>query len=295
MPGLVAVFSAYLCLMLFSAPWVRAAAHEDASQSTEDPAPAQSGSLSVLNYNVHGLPAGFARDRPRWRVERIAPLLSAYEVVALQETFSVHKALDARLQFTSAVHARERRCGVPSGPGLSTYASLPVVESLFVPFRHCHGVFAHANDCLANKGLLLTRIKLPGAAAEVVDFYNLHLDAGGHPGDEAARAKQAEVLIEAISKHSAGHAVVIVGDINESGQGPVSEALNEHGFQESCERSPCEQGSAIERFYIRSGLGVALRAVSWSSESAFVDEQGRPLSDHPALALKLHWSIAEAR
>jgi hypothetical protein len=251
--------------------------------------------IRLLNYNVHGLPAGFAGDRPRWRMKRISPLLPAYQLVALQETFSVHKQLDSQLQFESAVHARQRRCGIPSGPGLSTYSSLPVLESLFVPFVHCHGVFGYANDCLANKGLLLTRIELPGAFGQVVDFYNLHLDAGDHPGDSAARAKQAATLIAAISEHSDGHAVVVVGDMNESGDGPVSAALSAHGFEESCERNPCAKGSAIERFYIRSGLGVVLRADSWSREAAFVDEHGRPLSDHPALALDLTWFITEAR
>jgi len=280
-------------MLLVLAPWVCAGAQEvggtpEASISLE-----RSGELSLLNYNVHGLPPGLGGNRPHWRMRRIAPLLSEYQIVALQETFSVHRALDRQLEFASSVHGTERRCGVPAASGLSTYAKLPIQESFFVPFEHCHGFLAHANDCLANKGLLLTRLELPGTGGNGIDVYNLHLDAGTHPGDIAARAKQVEVLLGAIADHSSSRAVVVVGDVNEAGSGPVTAALTGVGFEESCEHSPCDEGSRIERFYLRSGEDVSLRAVSWAQESVFVDDRGRPLSDHPALALRLGWSIAE--
>ena len=249
------------------------------------------GQLSLLNYNVHGLPAGLAGDRPNWRMGRIAPLLSEHQVVALQETFSVYRTLDKQLAFPTSVHARQRRCAVPPGPRQSTYAQTAIQESLFVPFGHCHGVFGYANDCLANKGLLLTRLELPGAGGHGIDLYNVHLDAVTHSGDVAARTKQVEVLLKAISEHSSGHAVVVVGDLNEAGSGPVTKALKDAGFEEACDPSLCEKASHIERFFLRSSALVSLRSVSWTRERAFVDERGRPLSDHPALSLQLEWSI----
>jgi hypothetical protein len=218
--------------------------------------------------------------------------LSEYQVVALQETFSVHRALDKQVQFASSIHARQRRCGVPAGSGLSTYAQTSIQESLFVPFEHCHGVLGYANDCLANKGLLLTRLELSGGRGHGIDVYNLHLDAGTHSEDIAVRAQQAEVLLNAISAHSIGHAAVVVGDFNEAGSGPVTTALMGAGFEESCEQSPCGEGGHIERFFLRSGTAVSLKAVSWTQERVFIDERGRPLSDHPALSLRLEWSIS---
>jgi len=271
--------------------WPGAAAQETANLPPAGTGQENSGQLSLLNYNVHGLPAGLAGDRPYWRMRRIAPLLSEHQVVALQETFSVSRILDRQLAFLSSVHARQRRCGVPAGPGLSTYAQTPIQESLFVPFEHCHGVLGYANDCLANKGLLLTRLELPGTGGHGIDLYNLHLDAGSHSGDIAARAKQVQVLLDALSDHSTGHAVVVVGDLNEAGSGPVANALRAAGFEEPCDQGLCGKSSQIERFFLRSSAAVSLRSVSWTRERAFVDERGRPLSDHPALSLQLEWSI----
>jgi endonuclease/exonuclease/phosphatase family metal-dependent hydrolase len=278
-------------MLLFMTPWLGAGAQEPGNLPPAAIDRENSGQLSLLNYNVHGLPAGLAGDRPNWRIHRIAPLLSEHQVVALQETFSVHKTLDKRLAFLSSVHARQRRCGVPAGPGLSTYAQIPIQESLFVPFGDCHGVFGHANDCLANKGLLLTRLELPGTGGHGIDLYNLHLDAGTHSGDIAVRTKQVEVLLAAISDHSSGHAVVVVGDLNEAGLGPVTKALEDAGLEEACDQSHCGKSSHVERFFLRSSTAVSLRSVSWTREPAFVDERGRPLSDHPALSLTLAWSL----
>jgi len=270
--------------------WPDAAAQELDSLSPASIEQENSGQLSLLNYNVHGLPAGLAGDRPGWRMSRIVPLLAEHQVIALQETFSVHRTLDRQLGFPSSVHARKRRCGVPAGPGLSTYAQTPIQESLFVPFEVCHGVFSHANDCLANKGLLLTRLELPGTGSHGIDVYNVHLDAGTHSGDVAARTRQVEVLLAAISEHSKGHAVVVVGDLNEAGSGPVTRALKGAGLEEACDPKLCGKPTHIERFFLRSGATVSLQSMSSTREPAFVDERGRPLSDHPALSLTLGWS-----
>ncbi|MBJ93918.1 MAG: hypothetical protein CMP23_05510 [Rickettsiales bacterium] len=258
-----------------------------------DPMPsnsAASGHITVLNYNVHGLPPLFAGDRPLWRSRRIAPLLSSYQVIALQETFSVHRSFDRQLSFSAKAHARQRRCDRPAGPGLSTYSQTSIETRLFVPFEHCHGVLRYANDCLANKGLLLTRIRLPGSKGRSLDLYNTHLDAGQNDGDSSARSAQINVLLQAISEHSRGQAVVVVGDLNEAGTGPVSRALQLAGFVEACPQAACSNSNHLERLFFRSSSGLTLQLRSWSVEAGFVDERGRNLSDHPAVAVSLGWS-----
>ena len=47
-----------------------------------------------------------------------------------------------------------------------------------------------------------------------VDFYNLHTNAGTNDGDEASRADNLDQLTAFIRSHSAGNAVVVMGDTN---------------------------------------------------------------------------------
>ncbi|GAA4721558.1 hypothetical protein Prum_010910 [Phytohabitans rumicis] len=56
------------------------------------------------------------------------------------------------------------------------------------------------------------RVRL--AEGVYVDFYNLHADAGSDSGDLSARAANFAQLSSFISSHSAGNAVVVMGDTN---------------------------------------------------------------------------------
>ena len=47
----------------------------------------QYGNLTVLTYNVHGLPSVITMDDTPGRLRQIAPLLSDYDIVGLQEDF----------------------------------------------------------------------------------------------------------------------------------------------------------------------------------------------------------------
>ena len=52
---------------------------------TESKAEPTSGTLSVLTYNIHGLPPEVTGDDTTGRIAQITPLLSDYDVVGLQE------------------------------------------------------------------------------------------------------------------------------------------------------------------------------------------------------------------
>ena len=49
--------------------------------------------VSVLTYNLHGLPAWIARDAPAERIARIGRLAGSYDVALFQEDFAHHAAL----------------------------------------------------------------------------------------------------------------------------------------------------------------------------------------------------------
>ena len=52
----------------------------------------------------------------------------------------------------------------------------------------CHGWLRYANDCLASKGVLRVRVRLPDGGE--IDLYDTHLDAGTDEEDRAARWAQ---------------------------------------------------------------------------------------------------------
>ena len=52
-----------------------------------DPASKEVWELEVLTYNVHGLPSVVTGDDTEERIQQIAPLLSSYELIGLQEDF----------------------------------------------------------------------------------------------------------------------------------------------------------------------------------------------------------------
>jgi hypothetical protein len=173
------------------------------------------------------------------------------------------------------------------GAGLTLLTHLAALASpVLAPYEICHGVLRAANDCLGHKGWLMKRLALSNGAA--VDVWNTHLDAGSGPGDQAARQAQLGRLAAAIHRESRGRAVVAGGDFNLDWDTPHERAL-------------------LERFLARTGLAIAALtpAGAWTSRldyllyrpapdaplavreagmaEDFVDAEGRPLSDHPAI------------
>ena len=56
------------------------------------------------------------------------------------------------------------------------------------------------------------RVRL--AEGDYVDVYNVHTNAGIEAGDDASRASNLSQLTAFISTHSAGNAVIVMGDTN---------------------------------------------------------------------------------
>jgi hypothetical protein len=56
----------------------------------------------------------------------------------------------------------------------------------------------------------------------------------------------------------------------------------------------CPEPERIDRLFFRASDAVLLEALSWTRESAFIDEQGVDLSDHDALSARFAWSSASA-
>ncbi|GAA3905948.1 hypothetical protein GCM10023084_67870 [Streptomyces lacrimifluminis] len=126
---------------------------------------ADSGSFSVLTYNVAGLPEAISsaptpRESSTTTIgQRIAP----YDVVHVQEDFKYHATLYAA--DTAHAYRTATSGGAGIGSGLNTLAKLPYDEDDFerVGWNSCtYG----SGDCLTPKGFTFMRGASPKASKQ---------------------------------------------------------------------------------------------------------------------------------
>lgn len=198
--------------------------------------------LSILTYNVRGLPWPVARGRSaalkaigeelgRLRREGRAP-----DVVLIQEGFEDIGEL-VRLSGYSHWAKGPRRgdrgsasrpagarwplsgegWGRFTGAGLHVLTDLPVTEVETEPFGACAGF-----DCLANKGVMLVRLTIPGLPAPL-EIVNTHMNsraAAKVPAGRSLRAhrRQSDALFDFIeTARTPGSALLVAGDFNVKG------------------------------------------------------------------------------
>lgn len=219
-----------------------AAAGGETNQGDGDSSEAgASGEVSVLSYNVAGLPAEISKEHPDVNIPKISPLLNDYDVVITQEDFdwwpdgglasgvdfvNYHDRLraEATHEYRSERHpgpdatelSAARKDALEIGDGLGVLSRLPIDGNVRVPWTDCFGGFdtsdGGAADCLAMKGFLFTRLELEQGV--VVDLYDLHGEAGGSDRDQELQKADYEQLAAYINANSAGNAIILGGDTN---------------------------------------------------------------------------------
>jgi endonuclease/exonuclease/phosphatase family metal-dependent hydrolase len=219
------------------------------AQQMPRPAPQ---ALTVLSYNVEGLPWPAARGRST-AAHAIAAALRALrdqgdapQVVAIQEGF---RAADRHIgrwagyaysAFGPSDHDRGAAATTPAewqfardansvkgelagrhvGSGLAIFSDFPIlwVKQKPFPAYACAGF-----DCLANKGMLAVALQVPGSAMPVI-LIDTHLNSRTASGTRDARSTYAyERQVDALSLFvgevaPAGAPVVLVGDFNVGGE-----------------------------------------------------------------------------
>ena len=251
-------------------------------------------SLTVVTYNVHGLPSFVTGDDTPGRMRAISPRLSGFDLVGLQEDFmpDAHALLVGAARQPARARFDATLTGRFYGSGLTWLSHRPVLLRAEEHFRAYSGIIDGANDGMASKGIQLVRVALaPGVE---LDVWNTHMDAGGGESDQRARADQLEQILSAMRARSEGRAVVFVGDTNLSERRPADQAalrrfLDATGLRCACLATRESCCARIDRILWRSGIGVELRAVEWGVASGFVDAEGRPLSDHEPIRAVLRW------
>ncbi|MDX3635049.1 jacalin-like lectin [Streptomyces europaeiscabiei] len=275
-----------------------------------DPA---SGSFNALTYNVAGLPeilssASTPRESSTTEIgRRIAP----YDIVHVEEDFNYHAHLYAG--DTTHAHRTPTSGGAGIGSGLNTLSTLPYDIDDFERVRWNSCQF-DSGDCLTPKGFTFMRVRL--AEGVYADFYNLHTNAGTNAGDLASRADNLSQLTAFIKTHSAGNAVVVMGDTNtrytRSGD-TIAEFAAANGLTDpwvqlirggtppvkGSDALVCDQTGPtvpntceiVDKVLYRGSKLVSLDATSYNNEHAkFLTDGGLMLSDHDPVAVGFSWS-----
>ncbi|MFF5185937.1 jacalin-like lectin [Streptomyces sp. NPDC000345] len=276
-------------------------------------AAADSGTFSVLSYNVAGLPEAISsaptpRESSTTAIgQRIAP----YDVVHVQEDFNYHAYLYAA--DTAHAYRTATSGGAGIGSGLNTLSKTAYDADDFerVGWNSCtYG----SGDCLTPKGFTFMRERL--AEGVYVDFYNLHTNAGTNADDLAARADNLAQLTDFIATHSAGNAVVVMGDTNtrytRSGD-TIAEFAAANGLTDAwvqlirggtapakgSDALVCDQTGTtvpntcevVDKVLYRGSTLVSLTATSYNNEHAkFLTDAGLMLSDHDPITVGFSWS-----
>ncbi len=277
----------------------------------ELPAALQTAEISVLTYNVRGLPWPVALGRgaalreigaelARLRREARQP-----DVVLIQEGFRGEMADLAKTSgYRFWVQGPKRGGGFDklTGGGLHVLSDAPILGVRAAAYRSCAGL-----DCLASKGVMLVRLAPEGGPQ--IDVVNTHLNSRRASRATPAEARiahnrQTEQLIDFLkSEREAGVPLVVGGDFN------VKDAPERY-YHEAWERpytvvsefcalpgSGCGASDSAAEPWLKSqdlqafagDGGVKVRPVK--VETLFAGSKGR-LSDHDGYLVRyeLSWT-----
>jgi hypothetical protein len=253
--------------------------------------------IKILIYNTHGLPAVFAGDDPEERFPLIGEKTKSYQLSLLQEDFAHHELLLQNLNEGSVAlrgNANNKSfCPFCSGSGLTIISNLEKEWQIDIQseaFNTCSGWLGGLNDCFASKGFQLARIETP--SGKHFNVVNTHLDAGRNSLDRQARTTQLQQIAAKMKQEASEEALIIVGDLNLRWNDPEDRALLEAfkkdlGLSDSIKGVQAEGGWPILDYVLyRNGGATTFEVLEAGEDIVFQNEKG-PLSDHPALFMKL--------
>lgn len=250
--------------------------------------------VSVLTYNVAGLPAGISSSEPDVNTPIISPLLNDYDIVLVQEDFIYHRDLARDAEHT--FHSEEKELGEKLvNDGLNRFSQYAFGELARFPWPRCYGdamggTVTGAGDCLAEKGFSAALTDL-GLGSDI-PIVNLHMEAGDGPEDREVRAEGVRFMIDYLTQEYPEEAMIVAGDFNLHGdQEPDIINLNllkdELNIVDACEVLECGD-DRIDRVFFRSGPRIEIEALTWEIPGHFIDANGAPLSDHDPIHVRFN-------
>ncbi|RYO88815.1 hypothetical protein DL766_010246 [Monosporascus sp. MC13-8B] len=257
-------------------------------------AAATTASFDVLTYNIAGLPLGLGDSDPETNTPLIGQRLGPYSIVNVQEDFNYHAALYAN---DNHPYRTATSGGALFGDGMNTLSDFAFEDFQRVKWNKCTGT-----NCLTPKGFSLARVRL--AEGAFVDLYNVHTNADSTDDALAARRANIQQLSDFIKAHSAGNAVIVMGDTNtrytRTGDN-IRTLITENGLTDAWVKivkggTPPAQGSdalvcdaaaptndceVVDKVLYRGNQLLTLSATRYNNDwRSFLRSDGKHLSDH---------------
>lgn len=268
----------------------------------------ESGELSLLIYNVAGLPQEISTESPTANIPQISAGLEAYDLVFAQEIFdwwlpgglvddlqpAFVNYLDWLLADTTFEHVTPKHPGneavgitledrplLQLGDGINIFSRFELRDVVTVPWTDCFGSLdtsdGGAADCAAMKGFRVATITLGG---QDVDVYSLHAEAGGTERDQELQVDNFKQLAAFIAEHSGDRPIILGGDTNlhtESTHADGSDGadtviwrdfLAETGLADTCAMMECAEVDSIDKIAFRNARNVEFTVESYEHVNA---------------------------
>ncbi|UDQ97407.1 NPCBM/NEW2 domain-containing protein [Lentisphaerota bacterium WC36G] len=278
----------FLSLSFVASMMLSVSSSLNASTNTVD------GNFSVLTYNIGALPwpaynYGTAGN-PDGRVQEIGPRLNSFDIVGVQEQFSLFDEFREDTRFPYFSINKHLYSG---GSGLDTLSKYPMAKSKKIEFDE--------NPFYVAKGFQKNTVTIyPGV---YVDVYNTH--TGDDYNDHIVH--QLQQISDYIQANSpADRAVIFIGDMNVTWHWPgtaLQPLITANNFQDACVVATGNQHGPVDRILYRSGADVTLTLDHYermelnqhTGDKYFghFTKDGKLLSDHPAVLAEFNFTVAD--
>ncbi|MCO5247649.1 MAG: endonuclease/exonuclease/phosphatase family protein [Chitinophagales bacterium] len=248
--------------------------------------------ISVLTYNVAGLPEVLSSGNPEKYTAEMGRRISNYSLVGVQEDFNYNHIL---YQNSTLPYKTQWMGPVPFGDGLNVLSKYKISSLRRVKWAKCNGT-----DCLTPKGFSYQQIEI--ADGIKIDVYNLHTNAGIEKKDTDSRRANTLQVFNFIAQHSEGNAVIILGDFNSryTRLEDTLEVFTRNGFTDTwiefvrdgilpakngqslmeCENTLSPDCETVDRIFYRSNTNIKFRLLDYDKARNAFQENGEDLSDH---------------
>ncbi|UDQ97408.1 NPCBM/NEW2 domain-containing protein [Lentisphaerota bacterium WC36G] len=260
------------------------------------------GNFSVLTYNIGALPwpaynHGTAGN-PDGRVQEIGERINTFDIVGVQEQFSV---IDEFREGTRFPYFSENKHLYSGGSGIDLLSKYPMIKTVKVTFDD--------HPWYVNKGFTKNTVMIYPDV--FIDVYNHHTG----DSDDTVLAQHVELSQYIQDNTPSGRAVIVIGDFNakpthwhpfkDSLMTPnnLKDAWTEFGVNQNPWQAP------VDRVLYRDGDDLTLTLDHYETidvqskdsfplptdkyQGHFIKSDGSRLSDHPAVLAEFKFTIAD--
>ncbi|SEG02642.1 Metal-dependent hydrolase, endonuclease/exonuclease/phosphatase family [Sphingobacterium lactis] len=263
------------------------------------------GKISILTYNIAGLPQGIsAAKMPRKvSIAEIGEKVHRFDIVNVQEDFNYNTSFYSKNEHPYRTDTKGK---IPVGDGLNTLSKFPIISYKRIPWRHCSGP-----DCWTVKGFTYSQIQL--ANKVVVDVYNVHANSSDNGRAARARRENIRQLANYILEHSENRPLIVMGDFNAHyafKKDNLHEFLVTTGLTDGWVQyyrkgvfpevipkflaqhmlSLNNDTESLDKIFFRNGDKLKFNPIDYQVElDYFRNADGYALSDHLAVSMQFEW------